>query len=163
MLISMNTSKLILLLSAALVLSGCQTTPTPAELTLIETVTAEATWVGVATDLRQNPDHRDALEVTQAALAAMIRTDTYTPELLATAVKNLPAIHGESGALVEGGAYLFTIAVGFIPIDDAPRVKAVIKGLHGGIQRALVQPAMHSAKRSGVVPDKDKLCVVPKR
>lgn len=156
----MKTRNLIPLLSAFLLLAGCQTTPTPAVLSLIENVTAEAAWVGVATDLRQHPDHRPALQVTSEALAAMIRSDTFTPELLTTALNNLPAVHGESGALVEGGAYLFTVAVGFIPLSDAPRLKACVKGLQAGVQRALAQPVVASSR---TVPLPAKLCDVPPR
>lgn len=141
---------------------GCATTitPTDATLELIKSLTYSVSSQSITYDLARNPDHRPAITVTSAALSAMISTDVYRPELLASAMRGLPILSGSEGALIDLGAVIYSVAVGFIPIDSAPRLKAVVIGLDNGLKAALAVPA---SKLVEVRANPIKPCNVPNR
>ena len=133
--------------------------PSDGTLRFIETTVTEAAYIGVSLDLDENPAHAAQYRVVGAALAALVQDTNYSQVELARVLLLLPAIHGSQGKLVEAGAWLFTVAVGYIPIDDAPRVGAVIRGLQAGIAAALDRTSTAAKSKAPL----RTVCKVPPR
>lgn len=148
-------------LAALLMLPACQTPPTPGQLATIQTVAAEVSYVGAAYDLAENPAHRAHYVLCREALAGMVRAEDFSPEALRAALNGLPALTGASGALLDGGLTLFVLGTGFLPIGDAPRIKATVLGLQEGLTKALARPT-GTATRALAAP-LPRPCTVPPR
>jgi hypothetical protein len=140
---------------------SCTTTPTPAQLATIQRIADDAAYVGCSYDLADNPDHRAHYALCQAALAGIVSDNSYTPEKLRAALANLPILTGQNGALLDGGLTLFILGTGFLDIDSAPRVKAVVAGLQSGLARALARPTGPALR--ALAPELAKQCTVPPR
>ena len=149
----------ILTASVFLLAAGCARIPTSQQLNTIKTVATEAAYVGTALRLEKQPDTRAQFGVAMSALDILIRKGDYTPGALQAALKNLPALAGASGAVVESGAVLFIVVSGFVPIDTAPRVQAVAQGILAGMERAMARPT-GPATRALAAPLPNP-CVVP--
>ncbi len=133
-----------------MLLPGCTTVPTDTALATWQRVAEEAAYVGASYDLAENPSHAAHYALCQQALAAMVRDVSYTPENLRAALGNLPALTGSNGAVLDSGLTLFILGTGFLPVDSAPRVRAVVIGLQAGLdratRRATTTPALRSLK-----------------
>lgn len=148
-------------LAIVAILAGCATAPTTGELTTWQTVAEDAAYVGASYDLVENPDHRAHYVLCLEALKTMVRDVNYSPAKLREAMANLPVLTGSNGALLDGGVTLFILGTGFLPVDNAPRVRAVVEGLQVGLEKALARPT-GTAIRALAKP-LPKQCVVPPR
>lgn len=156
-----NILSFLCMIAALALQPGCKTAPTATELTRIQLVTREVAATGVAYDLEENPLHRAKFVLCQQALGAMVAANDFSPAALAEAVKGIPALTGASGALFEGGLTLYMLALGWVDIDSAPRVKAVVVGLQAGIAEALARPTGTATR--ALAPPLPRQCTVPPR
>lgn len=142
-------------------LPACTTVPSAGELALWRRAADNAAYVGAGWDLAANPAHRAHYALCQQGLAEMVKDQSYTQEKLTAALANLPALVGSDAALLNSGLELFVVGTGFIPIDSAPRIQAVVEGLQSGLARALARPT-GTATRALAAPLPPQ-CTVPIR
>jgi hypothetical protein len=140
---------------------GCASMTEAQKLSLIQTVSSEAAYVGCAVDLGDNPTHRAGYVAAVAALEAIIARDAYDPENLRAALNGLPQLRGASGAIIESGVVLYSVGTGFIDLAGAPAVRAAVTGIHAGLKRALARPTGTATRAfAGPLPAQ---CTVPPR
>jgi hypothetical protein len=152
-----------LTLAATLALpqTGCRTMTEPQRLALVEIVVTEASYVGGAYALVDQPELRAPLAAAVAALDALIARESFSVENLRAALNGIPALRGSQGALLDAGLTLYIVGTGFVDIDSAPYVAAVARGTRAGIARALARPTGTATRiLAGPLPNQ---CIVPAR
>jgi hypothetical protein len=152
------------LLGALLLIApGCQTTQMTLtqKLALARSVATEAAFVGASYDRASGPANRARYAVAVAALDVFIARDEYDPLKLQEALQGLPALRGANGAILEAGVGLYSIAAGFVELDSAPVVQAVMLGARDGLNRALARPVSNAAR--SIAPALPKQCEIPPR
>lgn len=144
--------------ASLLVLTGCKTAPTEAQLAIIHTVAEESAYVGASYAIQENPNLRNRFILAADALGVLVKRGNVTPAELQQSLAGLPALRGASGALIEGATLLYTLAAGFLPVDSAPRATAASSGVYDGLKRATVRVV---GRGSAAIQTLPKQCTVP--
>lgn len=154
-----------LALAAAVTLAGCTTLSTEQKLAVVKTVATEAAYVGASYDLRANPQHQAAFVLTVESLRGLANAGNYDPAAFRAALAGLPALHGATGALIDAGATLYSVSIGFVDLSSAPYVKAALEGIIAGLDDALGSNAagIVAKNRGPIAPPLPPQCIVPQR
>ena len=123
-------------------LTGCASAPntqTAQTAAAVELVSFSAAYDGARLALTNNPDVRPKLEAGLAGFRALASRTNYSAAEFSARLSELPALSGSSGAIygAQAGVLVFSLAAGWIDLEQRPLLAAALRGVCAGLSKAL--------------------------